>query len=259
MDSQNGVASARCALGFYAHCMVPTGEGVFETLRVVESRPQLLARHLERLAGAASRLGLESPDPTGVERDIHRHLDARPLALGRMRITWAQAPDGPALSIDSAPIVAPKPSIDLTIGDWRVDEASPLAGLKTTSYADYSVAMRGAQAEGFDDALLGDTRGDLCETTTANVFYVLGGVIRTPTLSSGCLPGIARGLVLELCDVSELDEPLSVLAGASEVFVTSSLREVQPVARIDDVAYPAMGPITADVVAAWRRSSDSAA
>ena len=83
--------------------------------------------------------------------------------------------------------------------------------------------------------------GDLCEGTSTNVFVVVDGVVLTPTLASGCLPGITRELVVEWFDVVEQDLPLSVLDTADEVFLTSSTRDVHPVVRLDDRAWSQVG------------------
>jgi branched-chain amino acid aminotransferase len=233
--------------------MVPNGEGVFETLKVVAGQPCVLSRHLERLSRSADRLGLELPSIARITREVDAHLRAHPHALGRLRVTWAAGPSGPVLSIESAATAAPRPSVALTLSTWRVDASSPLSGLKTTDYVNYTAALRVAQAEAFDDALLPNTADQLCETTTANVFYVLDGVIHTPPLSSGCLPGIARSLVLELCEVDEVAAPISVLADATEVFITSSLREVQAVSRNDDWQFRTIGPKTSEAIDAWQQ------
>jgi branched-chain amino acid aminotransferase len=235
--------------------MVPCGEGVFETLKVVDSRPHALTRHLARLSSSAAVLGLESPSQRDIEREVEAHLRAHPLPLGRLRIIWAAGRSGPVLSIDAEPTARPTSAISLALTSWQVDRSSPLRGLKTTAYVDYSMATREARSAGFDDALLANNAGDLCETATANVFYVLDGVLFTPPESTGCLPGIARALITELCDVVEETAPTSVLEQASEVFVTSSLREVQSVARIGGRSYRTDGPVTAAVMAEWRRGT----
>jgi branched-chain amino acid aminotransferase len=231
--------------------MAAIGEGIFETLKVVDSRALDLNLHVERLADAAARVGLISPDCDAVRAEVETHLSAHPVAFGRMRLTWLTTPTGAVLSIDSAATKRPAPTISLGVSAVTVDPDSPLAGLKTTAYLDNSVALQGARSAGYDDALLTTTSGLLAETSTANLFYVLEGQLRTPRLSTGCLPGIARGKVLEFSDAIEIDAPASVLAAATEVFVTSSLREVQPVSRVDQWSYPSVGPVTSAVMEAW--------
>jgi branched-chain amino acid aminotransferase len=83
------------------------------------------------------------------------------------------------------------------------------------------------------------------------VFYVVDGELRTPTLGSGCLAGISRGLLLEWYGGREIDEPVEVLQDAEEVFLVSTTRDVQPLSRCDDRDLPAPGPVTADCQKVW--------
>jgi branched-chain amino acid aminotransferase len=82
----------------------------------------------------------------------------------------------------------------------------------------------------------------------------VAGELRTPTLASGCLAGVTRGLVLEWYDVTEIDEPLGVVAVADEIFLTSTTRDVQPVSQWDQRMLAAPGPVTRAVQEAWRRN-----
>ena len=96
------------------------------------------------------------------------------------------------------------------------------------------------------------TRDELCEGTGTNVFVVLGGRLLTPPLSSGCLGGITRELVLECTDAAEEALPYDVLFRADELFVTSTIRQVQAVAHVDGHAVPAApGPVTSAARAAF--------
>ena len=117
-----------------------------------------------------------------------------------------------------------------------------MAGAKTISYAENVVALAHAHERGADEAILANTVGALCEGTGTNVFVVQGGRVRTPSLSTGCLAGITRELVLELIDVEETDALTSAdLRGADEAFLTSSTRDVHPIASVDGAALPARG------------------
>jgi branched-chain amino acid aminotransferase len=135
---------------------------------------------------------------------------------------------------------------------WRRNEHSALAGVKSTSYADNVVALRAAEAAGADEAILANTAGLLCEGTGSNVFVGVGGRLVTPPLSSGCLGGVTRELLLEVADVAEEDLPLSALAGADEAFLTSSTRDVHPIETVDGRPLPhCPGPLTATARAAF--------
>ncbi|RYU10944.1 aminotransferase class IV [Nocardioides iriomotensis] len=237
------------------------GDGVFEAVKVVDGRPFALTRHLERMAGCARGLGLPAPDLVEVRRGVAAVLDGVELPLGRLRITYTggvaslgsgRADDSsPTLVVVAAPMAAAAASTHAVTVPWPRNERGALAGLKTTSYAENVVALARAREQGATEAIFGNTVGNLCEGTGSNVFYVVDGELRTPTLGSGCLAGISRALLLEWYDAVEVDEPLDVLTRADEVFLVSTTRDVQPVHRLDDRDLPAPGPVTAECVKVW--------
>jgi branched-chain amino acid aminotransferase len=122
-----------------------------------------------------------------------------------------------------------------------------LAGLKTTSYAENVVALAAARERGASEAIFANTVGNLCEGTGTNIFCVYDGELVTPTLGSGALAGVTRGLVLAWFGAVERDVPLERLAEADEVFLTSTTRDVQPVHRVDERELSAPGEVTAAV------------
>jgi branched-chain amino acid aminotransferase len=133
------------------------------------------------------------------------------------------------------------------------NERGALTGLKTTSYGENVVALGRAAQAGAGEAIFGNTVGALCEGTGSNVVVARGGRLVTPPLASGCLAGVTRALVLEVCDVEEADLPLDALATADEAFLTSTTREVQPIARVDGAPLPAApGPLTSAAADAFR-------
>ena len=136
---------------------------------------------------------------------------------------------------------------------WPRNERGALAGLKTTSYAENVVALADAQSRGASEAIFANLQGHLCEGTGSNVFYVIDGELRTPTLASGCLAGVTRALILEWYGGREVDEPIEVVRGASEVFLASTTRDVQPVAAWDDLEFDAPGPVTQGAAETWRK------
>ena len=109
-------------------------------------------------------------------------------------------------------------------------------GVKTISYGENVVALAYARERGAGEAIFANLAGNLCEGTGTNVFLAVGGRLVTPPLSSGCLAGVTRDLLLELLDVVEDDLPLSALASADEAFLSSSTREVQPISAVDGQA-----------------------
>ncbi|WP_069883421.1 aminotransferase class IV [Streptomyces luteocolor] len=231
------------------------GDGIFETVKSVEGRPFALTRHLARLARSAHGLGLPEPDLDEVRRACAAVLEANPLPLGRLRITCTGglSPLGSDRGDQGATLVvavgeaAPRPDTTAVITvPWTRNERGALTGLKTTSYAENVVALARAHEQGASEALFANTVGQLCEGTGSNVFVVLDGEIHTPPLASGCLAGITRELTVAWTGARESDLPLDVLARADEVFLTSTLRDVQAVHRVDGREVTAApGPVTA--------------
>jgi branched-chain amino acid aminotransferase len=242
------------------------GDGVFETLKVVAGQPFALTRHLQRLAGSAEGLGLAPPDEDEVRRAVKDVLAGPELPLGRLRITYTAGPAplgsgrgaGPAtLIVVADAMVAGELTTAVARVPWVRNERGAVAGLKTTSYAENVVALARAKAAGATEAIFANTIGNLCEGTGSNIGYVVGGEARTPTLRSGCLAGVTRALLLEWCDVVEIDEPIGVLDEADEVFLVSTTRDVQPVHRVDTRELVAPGPVTRQLQETWAaRASD---
>jgi branched-chain amino acid aminotransferase len=238
------------------------GDGVFEAVKVIDGRPFALTRHLARLQHSAAGLGLPAPDDLEVRRGVAAVLDGQDLPLGRIRITYTGgvAPlgsgrgDSPPTLVVVADAMRPwdGPTAVVTV-PWPRNERGALAGLKTTSYAENVVALAHAHERGASEAVFANLAGNLCEGTGSNVFYVVDGELRTPTLASGCLAGISRALLLEWYDgpAREVDEPVEVLSLADEVLLVSTTRDVQSVRRCDGRDLGAPGPVTAACLKVW--------
>jgi branched-chain amino acid aminotransferase len=231
------------------------GDGVFETLKATGGRAFAMTRHLKRLARSAAGLGLPEPDLDEVRAACDAVLAANPMPLGRLRVTYTggtsplgsdRGDAGPTLVVALGEAAARPDGTAVVTVPWTRNERGALSGLKTTSYGENVVALARARRHGATEALFGNTQGRLCEGTGSNVFVVLDGRLLTPPLESGCLAGITRELVIDWSGAEEADLPLSALAEAEEVFLTSSLRDVQGVQRADDRQLPgAAGPVTA--------------
>jgi branched-chain amino acid aminotransferase len=218
------------------------GDGIFETVKAVHGRPFALTRHLERLVRSAQGLGLPEPDLDEVRRACAAVLAANPMPLGRLRITYTgglsplgsdRGADGPTLIVAIGETARRPDTTSVVTVPWTRNERGALTGLKTTSYAENVVALARAHQHGASEALFANTVGQLCEGTGSNVFVVLDGELHTPPLASGCLAGITRALTVEWTGAKETDLPLEVLDSAEEIFLTSTLRDVQAVVRLD--------------------------
>ena len=236
------------------------GDGVFEAIKVIDGQPFALTRHLKRLARSAAGLGLPPFEEEFVRRGVAATLEGQELPLGRIRITYTggPAPLGsgrgdlpPTLVVATCAMDAYEPTTAIVTVQWPRNERGALAGLKTTSYAENVVALAHAAEAGASEAVFANLAGNLCEGTGTNVFYVVDGELRTPTLASGCLAGVTRALLLEWYGGREVDEPIEVLERASEIFLASTTRDVQAVHDCDGRSYPAPGPITSEAARVW--------
>jgi len=240
---------------------VTVGDGVFEVLKVVDGRLFAVDLHLERMARSSRGLGLPEPDRDAVRRGMADVLEGAPLTLGRVRVTWTGglSPLGsdrgegpPTLTVVAAPMDPWPEAAAVCTVPWPRNERGALAGLKTTSYGENVRALARARENGASEAVFANLQGKLCEGTGTNVFYVVDDELRTPTLAAGCLAGITRHLVLEWYGAREVDEPIEALADASEAFLASTTRDVQAIARWDDLDLSAPGPVTTEVRKVWQ-------
>ena len=256
LDRANAPAVAVTDHGF------TVGDGVFEAVKVVDGQPFALTPHLDRLVRSAAGMGLPPVDDDACRAGVAAVLEGHELPLGRIRITYTGGPaplgsgrgDEPPTLIVVADQMDPWPeSTAVATVPWPRNERGALAGLKTTSYGENVVALARAASQGASEAIFANLAGNLCEGTGSNVFYVVDGELRTPTLESGCLAGITRALVLEWYGGVEVDEPLDAVDRASEVFLASTTRDVQGVSRWNERDLEAPGPVTQEIREMWKK------
>lgn len=243
------------------------GDGVFETLRVYGGVPFAWSRHLARLSVSARGLGLDLPDPALLRDAAGAVIAANGLSEARLRITvtGGEGPPGtsragarPTVFVVAVPFAPWEKSVDVAIVPWSRNEGGAVAGLKTISYAENVRALAFAEERGAGEAIFPNTRGMLCEATGSNLFVVCDSVLRTPPAEAGCLLGVTRALILAICpevDVAAEESDLTPgdLRTAEEAFLSSTTREVQPIAHVDGCALPAApGPVSSRLAAAFR-------
>lgn len=222
-----------------------SGEGLFETVRVRNSRPVLFDAHHSRLA--ASLRGLDDHPSTSPRGELHtrcmRVIAANDLVNGSLKIiVFKELTGWTELILVRLPAYGPADyergfQLKTFPGDLRVD---PLNTLKSLNYLRNAYARRVAVAAGFNDALFIDPTHQVLEGASANVFIVKDCVISTPPLGSGILPGVMRAAIigrLGLRSVQEREVSHDELLEAEEVFVTNALLGVMPVSRVDATAY----------------------
>jgi len=252
------------------------GDGVYETLRTYGGRPFHLDRHLERLRRSARRLAIALPaEGAPIAADLDRLLKAaaNPESYIRIIVTRGvgdisyafERVQGPTVVIVVKPL-APLPArhhaegVPVILSALRRNSPRALdPAIKSCNLLNNVLATQEAQARGaFEPILLNET-GEVAESAGANVFLVKEGALVTPPLDAGILAGVTRQIVIELARARSLavrEEPVAVkdLLGADEVFLTSTLKEVLPVATIDGRAVGSgrPGPVTLQMLSWYR-------
>jgi branched-chain amino acid aminotransferase len=265
------VPDGRPAISALDHGLL-VGDGVFETMRVLPgdrgARPFALSRHLRRLRRSADGLGLaighsddelraaiaEAVEAAGDAGRVRITVTSGAGPAGSGRAGSAEGGPQPTVIVSATPLPPFEPTTTVITVPWRRNEHSATVGLKTISYADNVVALARARERGASEALFANTAGELCEGAGTNIVLGLEGRLVTPPLSSGCLAGVTRELLVEACglDIDEAPLPYAALEACDEAFLTSTTRDVQPIARIDDRALPTCpGPLTQRAAAAF--------
>lgn len=238
-----------------------TGWGVFTTLRVYQGLPFAFERHWARMKRDALLLGVplcyeeEKVRQAIVELvGVNKHPEsmARVVFVKNTGGLWAEAPAAPAtdLLIFIRELVAWPAVQRLQLEPHGIFSAGPYAGAKMLSWVSHAAVLERAHAGGFDDALLVNEKDRIAECTSANIFLVRGGEVLTPPLSSGCLGGITREILLEIAPragfpLHEKELTTDDLSSAEEVFISSTTREVAAIESISPKwKYPAPGKTT---------------
>jgi len=227
------------------------GDGVFEVVRVYDGRPFALPDHLDRLERSATNLRLGYPVPRGeLEAEAADLLSARGGAEfdGCLRLVLTRG-GRRLLLTEPVPIAPDRPRLGfVTFAPPRV-----LDGIKSLSYAGNMLASRLAHERGFDEALLVTPHGRVLEAPTATIFWVgSDGRLATPPLEDHILASITRERLMRLVEVEERPLASDELLHASEAFLASSTREVQPVAAVEEREFDGSGEVTQAAAAALR-------
>ncbi len=244
---------------------ITVGDGVFETIKFEERGVFALTQHLERLGQSARTMEIPLPEEARIRDAVSAVTQSfwaeSDSSAGFLRITLTAGPGPlgtPRGELTPTLIVAVRPGtirleptpVHLTA--WTRNERSALAGVKSTSYGENVIALLDATRHGCSEAIFANTSGELCEGTGSNVFVAISDTLVTPPLSSGCLAGVTRQLLLDAGVGIERSIAVSELSECTEMFLVSTGREVQPVLRCDAVQFPfAPGPFTSSARATW--------
>jgi branched-chain amino acid aminotransferase len=252
------------------------GDSVFETIRTYAGRPFALDEHVCRLERSSELVGIQLPvDRAVLAAEIQRAITAAGNAECYVRVMITRG-TGP-LGLDPAHVMRPfrvifvEPLTPLPVAmyrdgvsviTYRTERASDAAhGAKVGNYLASMMALRVARQAGAHEALILDAANRVTEGTTSNVFIIRGQTIVTPPDDAGILLGITRAKIIELAPQIGLSVKYSTLLvsdllAADEVFLSSSLREILPVVRVDgvEVGNAKPGPRTRELHTAFRRA-----
>ena len=225
-----------------------SGWGVFSTIKVIDGVLFAFERHWARMSRDAALMRVPLPlDAARVENNLLRLVEKNKAFLSTMRVVvvrnrggmWegpdqARASDIIAFTAD---IKSWGDSVKLDYVRQARHAASKFAGTKILAWAMNVTWLEEAQQQGFDEVILLNERDEVAECTSANIFAAKGGEVWTPPISSGCLPGITRDLLLtevHVPGVTVTEKALTPadLESADEVFITSTTRDLLPVAII---------------------------
>lgn len=206
------------------------GMGVFETMLVREDRCILLERHLDRLRHGLDALGIDADfDPSVIDRAVSGgSLDGRVLKV-------EVSPRNTILT-DRVNPYSPEDydrGFSLRTSRIRRNETSPLTFIKSLGCCDSIMEKRRVKADGFDEVLFLNSRGEVCEGATTNIFFTDGGRISTPRSECGLLPGTVRGFLLDELDIDETIIMPDDIRSYTGCFITNSLMGVMPVSSLD--------------------------
>lgn len=248
---------------------VLNGWGVFSTLRVIHGVLFAYPRHWARMQRDARLLNVPMPpDAADLEAQLYRLIEANAAYDATLRVAIVRNTggmfDAPNLDRDYDVVAFTKDLKDwgtgarLELAPATRDSAHEFRGTKMLSWSFNLILLERANRRGFDEIVMLNERGEVSECTSANLFAVFGSEVVTPPLDSGCLPGVTRAILLEEIRVPGLTitertlKPAD-LERADEVFMTSSTRDVLPVASIAGLALKTgPKPVQAKLLSAFR-------
>jgi branched-chain amino acid aminotransferase len=258
------------------------GDSVFEAVATRGGRPVDLEAHLARLVRSADQVYIPMPVPsTRIAAEVEMALRASGNAESNIRVMLTRgqgalgldptSAQGPLRVIIVTPLHRPpRESYEqgIAVSTYRTQrtaDATDAVGAKVGNYLVAVLAVRRARERGSDEALIIDASGHVVEGATSNVFAVRGGVLVTPPVEAGILPGITRARLLEIArslGVACEEKTLGVaeLMTADEVFISSSVREVVPVVKVDGMAVGGgrPGALARRLLTAYRQWADMA-
>jgi 4-amino-4-deoxychorismate lyase len=241
------------------------GDGLFESIRLVGTVAPLWSRHMRRLTESCERLRMPAPDTTQLWCEAQEVTRDMPHSVVRITLTRGIGERGYALPVAPRPtrvVVAFAPpqtprqiyaqGVRMRVCDIRLAEQPLLAGMKHLNRLEQVLARAEWSDPAIAEGVLCDSHDRVISATMANLFALVDGELLTPALDRCGVAGVARSEVLAVCPQARISElTLDALLGASEVFLSSSVRGILPVRSLGERDY-AVGEITRQLQQHWR-------
>ncbi|MBA3631809.1 MAG: aminotransferase class IV [Acidobacteria bacterium] len=221
------------------------GKGIFTTLAIYRSKPFLWEKHWERLTENAKKLGIDFTgfSEKNVKNSLLEIISKNKIINARARITffdesanniWAfETNKKTSFLITTADFRPAVKNLRLTVSPFRINSTSLLANVKSCNYLENILALEGAKAKDYDEAVRLNERGEIVSACLANIFWVKNNKIFTPSLETGCLKGTTRDFILENFMVEERKAGLAELNKVEDVFLTSAGFGIRKVANLE--------------------------
>jgi len=229
------------------------GWGVFTNLRIYGGEAFAFDRHWNRLVAHAEKARVPvALDLKNARMALDKLITANSVKQGRARITllkgetgsWRSESgvDSELLMFTSEEASSARDDLTLTLSPYRLLSTALLAGIKQTAMLENLFALEEARSRNFNEAVLLNERGEIVSATAANIFWVIGDEVFTPSISTGCVSGITRHFIHEIAvrwklHLVEGSFPVQRLLEAREVFLTSTARGVSIVSSFDAKQY----------------------
>ena len=209
------------------------GIGVFETIALEQGVPIFFREHLARMMASLERLGLTA-DPRELV-DLARNACQGDAVAGSkvLKLVVTEKNRFATVRANAYNDARRAAGFSCAFSEVRRNETSPLVAMKTLNYGDCMLQKRAATARGIDEPLFLNTKGQVAEGATSNIFAVIRGEVVTPPVSCGLLPGVMRNFALRVTGAKERPLMLEDFMQADEVFLTNSLMGAMSVRSIE--------------------------
>lgn len=232
------------------------GEGVFETFRYNSGLPKHFDKHIRRLKEGTTLLKMEMPDEGYIAQLINQaasgatrsDLYIKVCLLSEGSNPFYDNSQGTQVLILVKAYQSPKVAIKTGVGSFTKNSSSPILRIKSFNYLENILARREALSKGYDEVLFLNEKGDITEGGAGNIFWYKTGILYTPSVECGILPGTTREILLDIKDrlgleIEEGGFSLEELLSSEFAFFTNSLTASVAISQVEDKMIPMNNPV----------------